>query len=284
MKRTLSILLACLLLCSVIPFSVFAADDAFRVVISLEGFTLGQGYYVEPTAYSVDQINALIKNDGYGPYTEDTLTAGMATLAMLNDKGLTCEISYGTWMSGGYLNTVNNIDKGKVNFPAVVTANGGPSNKNYVKNPDKNLDGSDYEPWSGWMTTVNDAIIGVSACDLILKDAANAYNNTYVIRWQFSLANENGLDMNRILGYPGWYGDAPYFPHANKDNAMIAYTESSNARAKMNAKTTLEKLDATQAEVDATIEPLGKAETVWDRIVMFFVGILNAFQRLFQIG
>ena len=141
------------------------------------------------------------------------------------------------------------------------------------------LGAGDYEAWAGWMTTVNDAIISVSACDLILtKDAANAYNNTYVIRWQFALAS-----MDASLGYVSWDGSS-FFTHANKDKAMIAYADSSNARAKMNAKATLEKLDATQAEVDATIEPLGKAETVWDRIVMFFDNILSFFRRLLHIG
>ena len=87
MKRFVSILLVCLLLCTAMPLSVFAADDPMKVVLSVEGFTLGEGYFVEPTEYTVSQINDLIKKDGYGPFTEDTLTAGMATLAMFNDKG-----------------------------------------------------------------------------------------------------------------------------------------------------------------------------------------------------
>ena len=288
MKKLVSILLVCLLLCTAVPFCGFAADDAMKVVISLEGFTLGQGYYVEPTAYTVDQINKLVEKDNLGTFTEDTLTAGAVTIAMLNDKNLSREIKNSPWDGKDYfyLGQVNDIDTGKVAFPAVVTENGGPSNTDYVPNTDKNLGEFDYMSYSGWMITVNDSFIGSSAWDCVLKkDTANtAYGNTYVIRWQFTLGEYNGLDTNRVLGYPGWDGSDPYFPHANKDQAMIAYAESSNPRAKAKAKPVLEKLDATQAEVDAVIEPLGKAETVWERILDFFDRIVAFFKNLFKIG
>ena len=284
MKRTLSILLACLLLCSVIPFSVFAADDAFRVVISLEGFTLGQGYYVEPTAYSLDQINTLVKKDGYGPYTEDDLTAGMAMLAMLNDHNIDYTIGYGSWTDSLYISDLADLDKGTVNFPAVISANGGPSNDNYTPNTDKNLGESDFVLYSGWMVCVNNACLPVSASNYVLKkDAANSYANTYVIRWQFSLMG--GLDLG--WGYTDFYtgNDVPAIVHpANKDKAMIAYAESTNAGAKAKAKTTLEKLDATQEEVDSALAELTKTPTIWDRIVMFFDNILSFFRRLLHIG
>ena len=46
----------------------------------------------------------------------------------------------------------------------------------------------------------------------------------------------------------------------------------------------LEKLDATQSEVDGTIESLGKAPTVWDRILDFFDRIVAFFKNLFKRG
>lgn len=280
MKRTLSILLAIMMLCTMIPFSVFAADDPFRVVISLEGFTLGQGYYVEPTVYSLDRINDLVKKDNIGPFTEDTLTAGAVTLAMLNDKGLSYTVKNSPW--GGsdyyYLSKVDNIDNGNVNFPAVITANSSLTNENYPKNTDRDLGEGDYAAYAGWMITVNDGTIGSSAWHYVLsKEAAkSAYNNTYVIRWQFALEN-----MDKDLGYVGWDGTS-FFTHANKDKAMIAYADSNNARAKAKAKPVLEKLDASQNDVDATISPLGKAPTVWDRILDFFDRIVAFFRNLFK--
>ena len=277
MKRTLSILLALLMLCTMIPFSVFAADDPFRVVISLEGFTLGQGYYVEPTSYSLDRINELIKKDGYGPYTEDTLTASMATLAMFNDKGLTATIGYGTWENSGYIETIAGIDNGNINIPAVLTANGGPSNDNYTANTDKDLGENDYTSSSGWMAFINDKSLSKTASAFVLKkDASADYGNTYVIRWQFSL-----FAYEASLGFVSWDGTS-FFTHANKDKAMIAYADSNNSRAKAKAKPVLEKLDATQSEVDATVSPLEKAPTVWDRILDFFDRIVAFFRNLFK--
>ena len=244
---------------------------------------------MEPTAYTVDQINKLVEKDNLGTFTEDTLTAGAVTIAMLNDKNLSREIKNSPWDGKDYfyLGQVNDIDTGKVAFPAVVTENGGPSNTDYVPNTDKNLGEFDYMSYSGWMITVNDSFIGSSAWDCVLKkDTANtAYGNTYVIRWQFALAS-----MELGLGYlQSWNPDAkPFFDHANKDQAMIAYAESSNSAAKAEAKPVLEKLDATQAEVDATIPALNAPEesapSFWDRIVAFFNSILAFFKNLFKIG
>ena len=285
MKRTLSILLVCLMLCTAVPFCGFAADDAMKVVISLEGFTLGQGYYVEPTAYTLDQINELVKKDNFGPFTEDTLTAGMAILAMLNDKQIAYTISYGSWTGGLYISDLHNIEKGTVNFPAVIAENGGPSNENYTPNPDKNLGAGDYTLDSGWMVSVNNVSLPVAASDYLLKkDAAADYGSTYVVRFQYTVIGY-GRDLG--FGYNDYFSGEfmpGFFTPANKDKAMIAYAESSNTRAKTKAKPVLEKLDAAQSDVDATIEPLGKAETVWDRILNFFDRILAFFKNLFKIG
>ena len=69
LNRILSLLLCLLLLGTAAVPAAVAADDPFRVVISMEGLTLGQGFYVEPTSYNIDQINALLAPQGYGPYT-----------------------------------------------------------------------------------------------------------------------------------------------------------------------------------------------------------------------
>lgn len=51
-KRIVSLLMALVMVFSLIPTTVFAEGEAesdeFRVVISIEGLTLGQGFYVEP--------------------------------------------------------------------------------------------------------------------------------------------------------------------------------------------------------------------------------------------
>ncbi len=111
-KKAVALLLAIVMVVSLLPTAVFAGEaDEFTVVVSMEGLTLGQGMYVEPTAYTLDKINALIAEEGYGPYTEDDLPASMATLAMMLDKGLEYE-NTGSWDSGFYLSAVKGIDKG----------------------------------------------------------------------------------------------------------------------------------------------------------------------------
>ena len=77
--RILACLMACVLFLTANPSVVYAQPTTangtgeFQVVISVEGATLGQGFYVEPTAYSLDDINALLAQEGYGPYAEEDL-------------------------------------------------------------------------------------------------------------------------------------------------------------------------------------------------------------------
>ena len=77
MKKKAIHVLACLMACVLfltsnqsvayaLPVTTNETDD-FQVVISVEGATLGQGFYVEPTAYSLDEINTLLGQEGYGP-------------------------------------------------------------------------------------------------------------------------------------------------------------------------------------------------------------------------
>ena len=111
--KILSMILAFVLVLGLLPTTAFATEkDEFTVVVSVEGLTIGQGLYVEPTAYTLDEINALLAQKGYGPYTEETLTASLATVAMFIDKGL--EFKYtGEPDSDFYLSQIKDIDKGE---------------------------------------------------------------------------------------------------------------------------------------------------------------------------
>lgn len=182
--KVIALLLAMVMIVSLIPTTVFAAEtDAFTVVVSMEGLTLGQGLYVEPKAYTLDEINTLIATEGYGPYTEDTLTASMATLAMMIDHGLEYE-NTGSWDSGMYLSAVKGLDTGALDIPAVITENGGPSNEENDGNADEYLGEFDYGSMSGWMITVNDFMIDVGCADWVFADGVTNgkcgdYGNLY---------------------------------------------------------------------------------------------------------
>lgn len=256
-SRFVTVLMAAVMLFIMLPTSVFAAgrSDGCNVVISIEGLTLGQGMYVEPKSYTLDEINTLLGTEGYGPYSASDLTAGMATLAMLIDTGLEYSIT-GSWESDAYISSITGIDKGYTKIPGIITENGGPGDGGHDGNDDNALGEFDYSSMSGWMITVNDLMIPVGCSQFGLEDyngTANYqnYGSTYVIRWQFTLWGY-GAD----LGFENNWGSPAYYIHANKDRLYTAYADSNNAAAKASARKVMEDLTATQAEVDAATAAL----------------------------
>ena len=263
-KRILTWLLALVMVFSMLPTTALATDEPenneFRVVISMEGLTLGQGFYVEPRIYTLDKINELVAKDGFGPYTEDDLTAGMATLAMFNDLNLEYTMT-GNWDSSAYISGVKGLDKGTLNIPSIITENGGPSNEENDGSNDAYLGEFDYSYMSGWMVTVNDFMIDVGCASWLLTDKGNAqkcqnYGNTYVVRWQFTLWGY-GAD----LGVDTGWGMPSYFKGANRGLLYTQYALSTDAKAKAAALSVMENLTATQGEVDTALATLKAAGT-----------------------
>lgn len=258
--RILALILTVVLLLASIPVFASAADsDTFSVVVSMEGLTLGQGLYFEPKAYSLDEINDLLQQEGYGPYAQSDLTAGMATLAFLIDHNTEYTMT-GDWENSAYISGIRGIDTGTVNIPGIITENGGPSNDNHDGNDDDYLGEFDYSTMSGWMITVNNIMLPVGCSQFGFEDYNGTqnyqdYGNTYVVRWQFSLYGY-GSD----LGFDnGWGMGGPYFEGANKDLLYIAYANSNNEEKKATVRAVMENLTATQQEVDAAVATLNGA-------------------------
>ncbi len=245
--RCLSVLLAVMLVFAAFPISL-QAEDEFSVVISMEGLTLGQGFYVEPEIYTLSEINTILAEAGYGPYTEEDLTAGMVTLAMLLDHRLEYE-NTGDWESNVYLSAVAGVDKGYVNIPEIITENGGPSNEDYEENTDEYLGEFDYASMSGWMVTVNDFMINVGIGNYPVADGS-------VIRWQFTLWGY-GADLGVSTG---WGADA-FFEGAERAALYTAYAKCQDAEAKAAARSVMEELQATQESVDAATAALNAVNT-----------------------
>ncbi len=219
-------------------------DSELSVVISMEGLTLGQGLYAEPKEYTLSQINNLLATEGYGPYEEGDLTAGMATLAFLLDHNLEYTKT-GNWEDTAYLSGVKGIDTGVLNIPAIITENGGPSNEENDGNDDEYLGEFDYSSMSGWMITVNHSMINVGCSQYVLDDNS-------VIRWHFTLWGY-GAD----LGFgTGWGMDA-FYEAANKDALYTLYAKlnakgffASHEDVKQQVLAVMEDLTAAQADVD----------------------------------
>ena len=262
-KRLLAAVLAVVMLAS-LSFVAFAAqgdDDEFKVVVSMEGLTLGQGLYYEPQAYTLDEINALLSQEGYGPLDRSEVTAGLATLAFFIDHNIDYTMT-GDWADTAYVSSVKDIDKGYLDIPSVITENGGPSNDENDGNNDEYLGEFDYNSMSGWMITVNDFMINVGCAGWYLENeeqkalCPSDLGNTYVVRWQFTL-HGYGAD----LGVDTGWGMPSFFEGAKKAELYAAYANCSDAAKKAQVMPVMENLTATQDEVDAAVAILTAGDT-----------------------
>ena len=184
MKRLLSVLLVLLMIIQPLnPLGIHAASTDKYVTVCIERFTLGQGYFVEPTRVKI----------------EDGDTAADVLVDLLSMKNIEYKSS-GSLTSGTfYLSAIKDADTGILNIPSFITEHGGPSNTDNDGNEDNYLGEFDYSMMSGWMITVNNSMIDVGS-------AAYHVNDGDVIRWAFTLWGY-GTD----LGYSSdWSGPAYY--------------------------------------------------------------------------
>ena len=262
-KRLLAAVLAVVMLAS-LSFVAFAAqgdDDEFKVVVSMEGLTLGQGLYFEPQVYTLSEINALLETEGYGPLDRSEVTAGLATLAFFIDHNIDYTMT-GDWADTAYVASIKNVDKGYLDIPSVITENGGPSNDENDGNNDEYLGEFDYDSMSGWMITVNDFMINVGCAGWYFENeeqkalCPSDLGNTYVVRWQFTL---HGYGADLGVG-TGW-GMPAYFEGAKKAELYAAYANCSDAAKKAQVMPVMENLTATQDEVDAAVAILTAGDT-----------------------
>lgn len=262
-KRLLAAVLAVVMLAS-LSFVAFAAqgdDDEFKVVVSMEGLTLGQGLYFEPQVYTLSEINALLETEGYGPLDRSEVTAGLATLAFFIDHNIDYTMT-GDWADTAYVASIKNVDKGYLDIPSVITENGGPSNDENDGNNDEYLGEFDYDSMSGWMITVNDFMINVGCAGWYLENeeqkalCPSDLGNTYVVRWQFTL---HGYGADLGVG-TGW-GMPSFFEGAKKAELYAAYANCSDAAKKAQVMPVMENLTATQDEVDAAVAILTAGDT-----------------------
>mgnify|MGYP002517192859 CR=1 FL=1 len=263
-KKILSVFLVVAAIVSLLSVAALAEDGDMTLTISMEGATLGQGFYVEPKQYTLSEINSLLAGEGYGPYTGETLTAGMATLAMLLDQGLEYT-NTGAWEDTVYLSGVKGIDKGELHIPSIISENGGPTDEENDGNEDEYLGEFDYSQMSGWMITVDHHMIGVG-CGNYNAAEAEAEGHTFgdgsVIRWQFTLYGY-GLDLGVDNG---WGMGDPYYTAADKGTLYRKYAQlngdgffAAHAQAKADALAVMEDLTATQEQVDGALAALEAA-------------------------
>jgi hypothetical protein len=216
-SRVLAVLMAVMLSLGLVPAAALAADageggtgggqdGTITVYLDFEGYNLGQGFYLEPTALEMPA----------------EATAGEAMELLLNQNGK----AFQGGNESNYLEAVAGFDTGPdtVNIPAYITDNGGPTTAQARATGNRNnyLGQPDYSTMSGWMYTVNhEMAAGIG--DQILNDGD-------VLRFQFTVwgyGSDLGLES-------GW--SEPYYIHADKSALIRAlFAEGAVESAKQGA-------------------------------------------------
>lgn len=200
------------------------------VVVSVEKFTLGQGYIVEPTVVELEEGD----------------TAADVLLRLLEEEGIEYNASYssGTF----YLSGIKDNDNGVAVIPRYILDElGGVAGE---RDDAGWLKGFDYGPESGWMFWQNNSE-PMSDNGSALGAGQTVLSDGDVIRWQFSI-----IGMGRDLGCIN-YEDA-YIANVDKDalTAAVAKAADKTTKAYNNALEVLMNMESTRAEVDAALEAL----------------------------
>ena len=222
--------------------------SAARVYYSVEKFTIGQGYLVEPTEVTI--------TDG------ETLTA--VTKRMLKNAGYTiASREDGTY--GWYLEGIKKADKGNSKVPQCIQDMDENAPKTEDLNPaeEKNRDAFgdplypglyefSYTPYAGWLFFVNNKGISVGADNVRLHDED-------VVRLRFSLYG-TGADLGE-----SWAG-SPALNLPNLDSMtrrMAVYRANKTAcdakgyaSAYKTARDTAANMDSTSDQVAAAYKKL----------------------------
>ena len=272
MKRIRVLVLSFLLACAVlfVPFAanagygmqnVVAAEDESTtdystkyVVLSLEGFTIGQGFYITPTRMSYEEIGNVWKQEGVD-IDLSQLTVSQATYAFFKKAGLQTEPAGANAYndSSFYLSNIKGIDKGTVKVPTeLLDAYKSRNNGNDLELEEKtgtDLAAFDYTSWSGWMITVDNVACNTSAGAYLVDQGTGA--DTNVLRWQFTLAGY-GADIG--CGFEGYES---YYVTQDKTGLYTLYAEHEEEIAKdasLNAE-----LQAVMTDLDASADDVASA-------------------------
>jgi len=213
--------------------SLYDMSDAFpemiTVYMTLEGFTLGHGFYIEPIQITVPAGSTVI----------------VPTLEMLAANGLTHTAA------GGWITRIFGLNYGEINVPEFIMTPLPGSGSAWTGNGSGNgsLGSADYATWSGWMYTVNHEHCDDGA-------AVRELQNGDVIRWQFSLAA--GPDLGAVGSW------APnFFEQEDKTRLIRAlFAENADVSAKPNAFDVISNPIATAVQVANAIAKLEGAPII----------------------
>lgn len=215
------------------------------VTVSVEAFTVGCGYIVEPTTISF--------NNG------DTAATAVQKVLEQNNIPYDATYEYGFYLQG--ITFEHSADIPSYITNAVVAHDdeydedilfGDYIDEDYTPN---DLAASDHTPLSGWMFTVNQP----TAESLSLSMSQALINNGDVIRVQFSLDCGADIGVANLSGMPQWGFHSDFYEVADRTELTKAVADSEASapsplyNAVQNMKNMAANLPATQAEIDSSV-------------------------------
>lgn len=222
-----------------------AESEDKTVTVSVEAFSIGCGYIVEPTTISF--------NNG------DTAATAVQKVLEQNNIPYDATYEYGFYLQG--ITFEHSADIPSYITNAVVAHDdeydedilfGDYIDEDYT--PD-DLAASDYTPLSGWMYTVNQPT--AESLSLGMSDAV--LNDGDVIRVQFSLDCGADIGIANISGMPQWGFHSDFYEVADRTELTkaVAGSEASAPsplyNAVQNMKNIAANLPAAQAEIDSSV-------------------------------
>ncbi len=222
--------------------SAQAAQTQGTAYVSVEKFTIGQGYLIEPTAMTIEP---------------GTTTCKDVIEKLLKDNGYTYETDTG---SSYAITSIDKADSKKLNIPKCIQEmpdfstswggdNSAPTNENNMGNASDSLGSYSYHSTAGWMYTVNGAVPSVTMDSYTLQDGD-------VMRFQFSVYGY-GADLGDV-NTKDWYGiealNLPAKETVTKDLALMkqalkAYPNSQGTKVYQSAIAVVTDMDQTQDAV-----------------------------------
>lgn len=251
-KKILSLVLALTLVVSTMTVTFAEANDKVTVTVTIERFTIGQGYLLKPTSVEVNK-DASVKDVLEKAAQENNIKLNATST------------SYGY-----YLDSISYADTGVVNIPESISSMPGidagygcytaPTNTtvNSRFEDEQKLGGGSFTDLAGWMYALNnkESDNGMDAQPVADGD---------VVRVQFSVYAA-GAD----IGFKSWYAGIESAKLADKDSLIKKVAELS---AKGNqdkdlteAISVLEKYDATQQEVDDALAKLQATDETTEQV------------------
>lgn len=246
-KKIFTAAIASVLLAATLTVNAAAAQESEKTVtVSVEAFSIGCGYVLEPTKISF--------NEGE--------TAADAVKKVLEQNNITFDASY---QYGFYINGIS--FRHTADIPSYITDAVVGHNDEYDEDilfgdyidedatPD-DLAANDYVyGLSGWLFTVNQPTSEAMSKGM----SQTTLNDGDVIRLQFSLDCGADIGTANISGMPQWGYHADFYPTADKTELTRAIAESDavspsplyNAVSQM--KKTASYLPAARTEVDSAL-------------------------------